>query len=266
LLKRLRQRLARRDTRELPGAELARHYPDLDPGFAPLYEACRSATMTSVERLYALYKAVEYVVRAGIAGDFAECGVWRGGSVMMMALALQHFGDAGRKLHCFDTFEGMPPAGPRDIRHDTGEAAADIYAKIGDKDDPAWARASLDIVRGNIAGTGYPAALVSFHPGMVEETLPAEAPERPALLRLDTDWYESTRHELVHLYPRLAPGGVLIIDDYGYFRGAQQATDEYFAGDDRRILLNRIDNTGRIGVKASFETPAGRAPQDQESL
>jgi O-methyltransferase len=263
LLKRLRQRLARRDTRAPTGAELARRYPDLDPGFAPLHEACRPATMTSVERLYALYKAVEYVVSAGIAGDFAECGVWRGGSVMMMALALQHFGDAGRKLHCFDTFEGMPPAGPHDIRHDTGEAAADIYAKLaGDKDDPAWARASLDIVRGNIAGTGYPAELVSFHPGMVEDTLPADAPPRIALLRLDTDWYESTRHELVHLYPRLAPGGVLIIDDYGYFRGARQATDEYFAEAGRRILLNRIDNTGRIGVKASLETRSTSAPQD----
>src|SRR4029077_10587503 len=105
------RRLGRR-TSELSGGELARRYPDLDPGFAPLYEACRHATMTSVERLYALYKAVEYAVRAGVDGDFVECGVWRGGSVMMMALALQRFGDAGRKLHCFDTFAGMPPPGP----------------------------------------------------------------------------------------------------------------------------------------------------------
>ena len=181
---------------------------------------------------------------------------------MMIALPLQQFGAGPRRLHRCDTFEGMPPPGPLDRRADTGEAAADIYAKIADKDDPAWARAPIDVVRGNIAATGYPLDLVSFHAGMVEATLPAEAPERIALLRLDTDWYESTRHELVHLYPRLAPGGVLIIDDYGYFRGARQATDEYFAGDNRRILLNRIDNTGRIGIKASFETPSTSAPQD----
>jgi hypothetical protein len=100
-----------------------------------------------------------------------------------------------------------------------------------------------------MAASGHPVELVSYHPGLVEKTLPAEAPEQIALLRLDTDWYESTKHELVHLYPRLVPGGVLIIDDYGFFRGARQATDEYFSGNDARILLNRIDASGRIGIK-----------------
>jgi hypothetical protein len=85
--------------------------------------------------------------------------------------------------------------------------------------------------------------------GKVEDTLPAQAPEQIALLRLDTDWYESTRHELEHLYPRLVSGGVLIIDDYGYWQGARQATDEYFAGRGIHLLLNRIDITGRIAIK-----------------
>jgi hypothetical protein len=69
-----------------------------------------------------------------------------------------------------------------------------------------------------------------------------------ALLRLDTDWYESTRHELEHLYPRLRPGGVLIVDDYGHFEGARRAVDEYFAAHEP-LLLNRIDYTGRVAVK-----------------
>jgi O-methyltransferase len=85
--------------------------------------------------------------------------------------------------------------------------------------------------------------------GKVEDTVPKNAPEKIALLRLDTDWYESTRRELVHLFPRLVPGGVLIIDDYGHWQGARKAVDEYIAGNQVKILLNRVDYTGRIGVK-----------------
>src|ERR1051325_10354963 len=87
--------------------------------------------------------------------------------------------------------------------------------------------------------------------GTVEETIPAQAPERIALLRLDTDWYESTRHELVHLYPRLVPGGVLIIDDYGHWEGARKAVDEYIAQNNLRLFLNRIDYAGRLAIKPS---------------
>ena len=221
---------------------------DMDQEFWPLHEACRAATLTSAERLYALYKAVEYIVRNDIPGDFVECGVWRGGSVMMMALALRHFGGLGRRLHCFDTFEGMSPPGPRDIRHDTGEFATDI---LQDRSHAFWAVATLDVVRENLAKTDYPPELVTYCQGKVEETLPSAAPSRIALLRLDTDWYESTKHELVHLYPRLAMGGVLIIDDYGFWRGARQATDEYFRDIPSATLLNRTDATGRIGVKAT---------------
>jgi O-methyltransferase len=250
MLKRLRRRLTGRHKRELTGADLGRRYPDMDPEFAPFYEACRRATMTSTERLYALYKAVEYIVGAGVDGDCVECGVWRGGSLMMMALALQQFGDVGRRIYAFDTFEGMPPPGPRDIRRDSGETASSLLATSPRSEDSMiWALASIETVRANMGTTGYPMQLVSFHRGLVEETLPAQAPARIALLRLDTDWYDSTKHELVHLYPRLAPGGVLIIDDYGYFIGAQKATDEYFAESGAHMLLNRVDNSGRIGVK-----------------
>jgi O-methyltransferase len=244
-----------RSRRHVGTSDPLRHHPDLDPAFVPLYEACRGATMTSVERLYALYKAVEYVVRSGVPGDFAECGVWRGGSVMMMALALKAFGGVGRRLHCFDTFEGMPPPGELDIRHETGEKAADLLAAevYG---DGIWARAPLDEVQHNLATTGYPAELVTYCRGKVEDTLPAAAPDRVALLRLDTDWYQSTKHELQCLYPRLSVGGVLIIDDYGYYRGARQATDEYFAETGAPILLHRIDGSGRIGTKAAPSSAA----------
>jgi predicted O-methyltransferase YrrM len=98
--------------------------------------------------------------------------------------------------------------------------------------------------------TGYDQRRVHLIKGKVEDTVPGAAPETIALLRLDTDWYESTRHELEHLFPRLSPGGVIIIDDYGHWQGARRATDEYLQQNRIRLLLNRIDYTARIGVKA----------------
>ena len=205
--------------------------------------------MTSIERLYALYKAIEYVVRSDISGDFVECGVWRGGSVMMMALALNRLG-ATRRIACFDTFDGMPAPGAEDASLATGESAASILARTRKRDgDHIWAIAALDLVRQNVDSTGYPADLVSYHPGRVEDTLPAEAPPSVALLRLDTDWYESTKHELVHLYPRLVKGGILIIDDYGFWRGSRKATDEYMTECKTNLFLSRIDDAARIGIR-----------------
>ncbi len=106
------------------------------------------------------------------------------------------------------------------------------------------------VVRETIDSAGYPSERVHFVRGQVEDTVPEQAPERIALLRLDTDWYESTRHELLHLYPRLASGGVLIVDDYGHWDGCRRAVDEYFSTEAEPVLLSRIDYTGRLAVKA----------------
>ena len=118
----------------------------------------------------------------------------------------------------------------------------------------------MEEVRERLVGTGYPPERLHLVPGMVEQTLPGEAPEKIALLRLDTDWYASTRHELEQLYPRLESGGVLIIDDYGHYEGARRAVDEYFERSGEPVLLSRIDFSGRLVVKNA----AGRA-SDQPS-
>jgi hypothetical protein len=106
-----------------------------------------------------------------------------------------------------------------------------------------------EVVRERVESTGYPPERIHLIEGRVEDTLPATAPDRLALLRLDTDWYASTRHELLHLYPLLGDGGVLIVDDYGHYEGARQAVDEYFAERGETVLLQRIDYTGRMAVK-----------------
>ncbi len=96
---------------------------------------------------------------------------------------------------------------------------------------------------------GYPENRVHFVKGPVENTIPEHAPKGIALLRLDTDFYSSSKHELVHLFPRLASGGVLLLDDYGHWEGQRIAMDEYLAETGIPILLNRLDYTARIGVK-----------------
>jgi O-methyltransferase len=223
-------------------------HPDLEPGFVETYRACRPYTLTSVERMYALHQAVEYVHRAGLPGDIVECGVWRGGSSMLAASTLLRLGDTERNLWLYDTFEGMTEPTARDVAH-TGERMVDEWDRHrGDPSSDVNCWASLHEVRANMARTGFPAERVRYVRGPVEETLPATAPDAIAILRLDTDWYESTRHELETLFPLLAPSGVLIVDDYGHWAGARQAVDEYFA-EHRPVLLSRVDYTARMAVK-----------------
>ena len=131
--------------------------------------------------------------------------------MMAVAKTLLRQNRSDRRLWLFDTFEGMSEPTSRDVSA-VGHSAQQDYGAD-------WLRVSLEAVRTAVLATGYPAESVVFIRGKVEDTLPAQAPDRIALLRLDTDWYESTRHELEHLFPRLVRGGVLIIDDYGTWHG-----------------------------------------------
>jgi O-methyltransferase len=218
-----------------------------DAEFRQVYDTCRPYTMTSMSRMYALHQAVRHVLAHDVPGDLVECGVWRGGSAMVMATALDDGGHRDRRLYLYDTYEGMSEPTDRDV--DARGKSAQSLLQTHDKDDPIWAEASLEEVRHNLATTGLPPEQVEFVKGDVEKTIPDVMPSQIALLRLDTDWYESTRHELEHMFPLLAPGGVLILDDYGHWQGARAAVDEYFAETRPQMLLNRIDFTGRIGVK-----------------
>jgi len=202
--------------------------------------------MTSSERIVALRGALMHIVRTDVPGAIVECGVWRGGSAMAAALTLLSLGEV-RPLYLFDTFEGMSQPTDADVSHN-GRRASDLLHESGE-DSWVWAIASIDEVRANLDSTGYPDGSTHLVRGRVEDTIPDQAPPEIALLRLDTDWYDSTRHELVHLWPRLSPGGVLIIDDYGHWLGARRATDEFLASLERPPLLHRVDYTARMAVK-----------------
>ena len=206
-------------------------------------------TMTTPERLYALIKAVKYIVKNEIPGDMVECGVWKGGSMMAVANTLIEIGHSDRQLYLFDTFEGMTKPQDVDVSYTGVKATKKFEKRKITNNSSNWCYASLDDVKRAMYGTGYDRSKIFFVRGKVEETIPNNAPQTISLLRLDTDWYESTRHELLHLYPRLSHGGVIIIDDYGHFLGARKAVDEYIEQNNLCLLLNRLDYTGRIGVK-----------------
>ena len=205
--------------------------------------------MTTPERLDALCKATQHVIEAKVPGAIVECGVWKGGSMMAAALTLNRLGIRDRDLYLFDTFEGLPEPGPEDVS-ERGKSAVEEWRELdGKRPIGEWCLATLEEVKANIELAGYDPDRVHYVKGKVEETVPSEAPDQIALLRLDTDWYESTRHEMEHLYPRLSRGGVLIIDDYGWWRGARKAVDEYLHANDIRLLLHRVDRSCRLAVK-----------------
>lgn len=217
---------------------------DADKNFQQVYDKIKAYTMVELERCYALYHAVLYIIRNGIKGDFAECGVWKGGSVMLIACTLLEAGITDRKIYLYDTFEGMAKPGENDGETEKAEWEKN---KVNEQLNN-WCLSPLEEVQGNMLSTGYPKDNFIFVKGKVEETVPETMPGKLALLRLDTDWYESTKHELTHLYPLVEKGGILIIDDYGAWPGARKAVDEYFSANGN-VYLNRLDFTGRLVIK-----------------
>lgn len=217
---------------------------------ADLIDSLRPYTMTSAERLWSLLNAVRYVIDEGLPGDLAECGVWRGGSVMAMARALLDLGVTDRRIWLYDTFAGMTDPTEADVEAGTGVTAAQMLATTDAGDgNNVWCIADRNDVEANVRSTGYPTGMFRFVEGDVAVTLRESVPDSIALLRLDTDWYESTRIGLEVLYPRLAVGGVCILDDYGHWQGARTAVDEYFADAGHRPYMHPIDYSGRVFIK-----------------
>lgn len=223
----------------------AQYPPDFRPEDVEVIQKVSPWTLTSAERIYSLIHGVRYLSSNGIQGAIVECGVWKGGSMAAVARTLVQLNDSNRDLYLFDTFEGMSTPTDKDSDY-SGEQACDLLQKCpGYRCD----NAPLEYVKNVLYETGYPQEKIHFIQGKVEDTIPGSAPESISLLRLDTDWYQSTKHELIHLFPRLCQRGVVVIDDYGHWQGCRRACDEYFAENRVPILLNRIDYTGRIALK-----------------
>jgi hypothetical protein len=212
-----------------------------DARFMGLHAVVKGLTITSIERQFGLYQAILYLHENEIAGDIVECGVWKGGSAMLAALTLLELGDRRRTLWLCDTYEGMTPHGEHD----------QAVAGVGPEHfEGSVLAVPLEEVFANVATTGYPMENVAPVVGDLTTDKPYDyMPSKIALLRLDTDWYESTKIELEMLYPLVVPGGVVIADDYGHWLGQGKAVDEYFEADPPRPLLNRLDYSGVMWVK-----------------
>ncbi len=221
---------------------------DMEKEYLEIWKKSSPYTMISIERGYSIFKSIEYIKDNEINGDFAECGVWKGGSCMIAAFSLMHFGINNRKIFLYDTFSGMTEPSDNDCIASSGENIYRRWEKSREDDGSYMWASSLEEVKSNMSSTGYDKDNLVYVAGDVRETLENVKPESLSLLRLDTDWYDSTKAELEHLYPLLSEKGVLIIDDYGHFTGSRKAVDEFFRKNGR-LLLNRSDYTGRTAVK-----------------
>ncbi|MBW7840532.1 MAG: class I SAM-dependent methyltransferase [Chitinophagaceae bacterium] len=249
---RIKSLLSQKDVIYVPQAEdpFKNVWRDVSENEINLINSVKEFTMTSVERMVSLMRSIEYIVNNSLQGDIVECGVWKGGSMMLVAKKLLELKSTEKRLFLFDTFEGMSEPSDIDVAWDRSSAKDQFIAyKNDDSGKSNWCFSNLDEVKNNMDISGYPKERIFFIPGPVEKTLPCEEVEKISLLRLDTDWYESTKHELEHLYDKLVVGGILIIDDYGHWRGAKKAVDEFIKGRNLKLFLNRIDYTGRLAVK-----------------
>ena len=172
---------------------------DVDPWMMDVSDRVAPYTMTPPARVVELCAAVAYAERYSVPGAFVECGVARGGSIMAMALSLLHAGNREREIYAFDTYEGQPKPSDKDADLFRPEWRIDDQwreSQRGQSDPTSKFYGPLGVVQQAVASTGYPPERLHYVKGLVEATVPAQAPERIALLRLDTDWYESTLHEL----------------------------------------------------------------------
>lgn len=204
-----------------------------------IIQSCSKYSMTGELRMYVLSQAVKYIKNSNLKGDFVECGVWRGGNIILFQKLNLLYG-LKRQIYAYDTFTGMSKPTQHDMSYNI---LAEEYLKAG----PDLCYASYEEFFKNVTKE------VSFEnikviKGKVEDTLLEEKnlPENISILRLDTDWYESTKIELEILYKRLVKGGILIIDDYGHWTGAKKAVDEYF-GDS--VWLHYVDYACRYIIK-----------------
>jgi O-methyltransferase len=244
-----------RNTLSKRGLSLQREIgADFSEATVDTIKTVRPYTMTTVARIEAVCSATEHIVRNKIPGAFVESGVWMGGSSMAAALTLVKNGVADRDLYMFDTFDGMPAPGEEDALIGSDNASLRAWWEAENKrltkegDDP-WLHAPVDKVRGHMGLTGYDLDHVHLVPGMVEDTVPKNAPDQIAFLRLDTDYYSSTKVELETMFPRLSPGGILIVDDYGFTEGTRKAVDDYFASYPEPVYFHRVDSCARLMIK-----------------
>lgn len=220
------------------------------------YRAVYDYTQVSVIGLFNLETIAREMVAQGLPGAFVECGTWRGGALAYWARAVRRLGgDMSRHpIYGFDSFEGMPHMTPRDgaatARWLYGSAAKAEGAS-GELAATGHNVAPIEFARRAMAESGYDPARIHLVKGWFQDSLPPllDSLGPIAVLRLDADFYESTRFCLAALWDRVIPGGYVVIDDYGTFEGCRLAVDEFLAGPGNRRTLHYVSPGIRYLVK-----------------
>jgi hypothetical protein len=230
-------------------SKLLKKIPELTKKDEGLIHITEKFSMTPPVRIWCLIKSIEYLIKKKIKGDFVECGVWRGGNLILMQKMLNRLKNQKIKIYGYDTFTGLTMPSIVDRPYHGRFSSLDRWKKRKRKKHVNWCYAGIDLVKQNILSTVPSKNNIKLIEGKVEDTLlkKSQLPKKIALLRLDTDWYKSTKTELEILYPLLSKGGVLIIDDYGHWKGARKAVDEYFKND--KVFMHRIDYSCRLIIK-----------------
>lgn len=229
-----------RDARNIPAGMLLR------PGKVHAVYKVLPNTMLPMSRLFDAYDAVATINAENLAGDVVECGVWNGGCVGLMAISHQRHSGPQRKFHLFDSFEGLPQPSSHDTEVVDGFNAENH--SVGSQDGLVAIGACAGISQPAVEKflvdrLGLPREQFVFHVGWFEETVPsaATAIDKIALLRIDGDWYSSTKVCLDNLFDKVVPNGVIIIDDYGTFSGCRKAVDDFLEAAGIRPEIHHSD-------------------------
>jgi O-methyltransferase len=211
---------------------------------------CKKYSMTGELRMSVLINLVKLINKKKIKGDFVECGVWRGGNIILFEKLIEYLSIKDKMIYGYDTFEGMTTPSKFDI-YQNNKSAKFLMSKekkIHNLEHTIHAICSLDQVKKNIKESAK-INNIKLIKGDVAKTLKnnKNVPKKISILRLDTDFYESTKIELEILYPRIQNGGVLIIDDYGEWKGSKKAVDEYFKN--KMPFFHIVDQSCRYLIK-----------------
>jgi O-methyltransferase len=232
--------------------DVAKNFPETSEYEKELFDICSNYSMTGHDRMFSLMKSLDFIIQNNVDGDFVECGVWKGGNLIMFQKYVEKY-NLNKKIYAYDTFEGMSPPDKIDKTFD-GESASLQLDKLEKKNvdrkkNILIADCSIEEVKNNFEKYSTKNNLICVK-GKVEDTLidKKNLPNKISILRLDTDWYTSTKKELEILYPLLEKNGILLIDDYGYWQGARKAVDEFFK--DKKVTMFKIDFTGRMIINS----------------
>lgn len=228
-------------------------YPEYSKKELKIITNAKLYTMTSYQNLNFLIRSFQHVINNNLEGDFVECGVWQGGNVILLKNLMTEYKIMRKQIYAYDTFEGMtkPTAIDKDIRFKQ-EKASDLMKKnlksLNTHNIHCYY--PIDKVRKNILNNCKDIKNIKLIKGDVLKTLLVKdnIPNKISILRLDTDWYKSTKIELEILFPKLVKNGVLIIDDYGDFLGCKKAVDEYFKN--KKFNIFKIDSGARMLIKS----------------